>query len=393
MPPAPASGSSASLALDQGLLKRLTHYLITRCDPPQLVTCGSAEEMRDGSIAEAPTSDRRLVVINLDVLQLLDACWELADPLLTSNTLGTLEVLKAEVMNLFHGSNGGSDPERRSGGTPNVEVSLRLTHMPPTMPPGTCGSSLKQSCGCLVSLTGTMIRVTGKRVVPSSSTYRCGKCGQNRGIASDPFHRGDMRKPRCEEKSCKGEVLQLITQTWMDYAECRLQQRLEATGRMPRSILVALDDELTTKCTVGQLVEVVGVVRERWKNVYANAVPTIELVVWALNITPMDASQHATARDRDGADSVGTCFRPELVATEYKLSTSGFAAEAKLRAHLLASTCPQLSGVFGPRLGVLLAAVDGAVRSATSGNMQPSSALRVRSTIHMLLVGDPSTLV
>jgi DNA replicative helicase MCM subunit Mcm2 (Cdc46/Mcm family) len=374
---------------DGGLRARLVRYLVTRCDPPQVVASGTSSPDTPASTAQ---DGRQFITMNIDVLQLLDACCELADPLLSNNTLGTLEMLKSEVLNLFQLHAPGISVKAPSR---QMDVSLRLTHMPPTSLGGLGGSSLKQCSGCLVSLTGTMVRVTGKRVVPSSSIYRCGKCGNNSTVSSDPFHRGDTKKPRCEEKSCKGEVLQLITQTWMDYAECRLQQRLETTGRMPRSVLVALDDELTTKCTVGQLVEVVGVVRERWKNVFANGVPSIEMVVWALNIHAVDASRHASTREGDADAST---FRPELVATQYNiLGKETAAAESKLRSHLLQSTCPQLSGVFGPRLGLLLAAVDGAWRhggsstDAAAPTTAASSALRVRATIHMLLVGDPST--
>eukprot|EP00744_Colponema_vietnamica_P013755 GILI01019287.1.p1 GENE.GILI01019287.1~~GILI01019287.1.p1 ORF type:complete len:490 (-),score=71.30 GILI01019287.1:99-1568(-) len=56
-----------------------------------------------------------------------------------------------------------------------------------------------------------------------------------------------------------------------------------------------------------------------------------------------------------------------------------------LRTRLLMSTCPQLSGLEGPRLGVLLSSIGGAeVRDEKTGH-------RVRGSVHCLLVGDPST--
>ncbi len=175
--------SQATSGLEGGLRDRLVRYLVTRCDPPQVVACGASGS--DASHLADVQEGRRLIVMNLDVLQLLDACWELTDSLLSNNTLGTLDMLKSEVLNLFQQHT--APPPTIAGGvgqaskaSPAMEVSLRLTHMPPTSLGGLGGSSsLKQCSGCLVSLTGTMVRVTGKRVVSASSVYRCGKCGNN----------------------------------------------------------------------------------------------------------------------------------------------------------------------------------------------------------------------
>lgn len=169
----------------------------------------------------------------------------------------------------------------------------------------------------------------------------------------------------------------VIDQQWMDYTECRLQPRAVGNeGKLPRSITVTLDDELATKCSAGQLVEVIGVAKPRWKNTFAKAVPQIEVVVWAQNVVPRDESNTRRAVINDGRSAD---INPKEFADSFENNIS------LLRTRLLMSTCPQLSGLEGPRLGVLLSAIGGAeVKDEKSGH-------RVRGSVHCLLVGDPST--
>ncbi|KEG10999.1 putative DNA replication factor [Trypanosoma grayi] len=346
------------------LLKQLRTFFLECCEPPQCLTTAP-------STADSIPS-RSVWTQEVDCMQLLAACPSLSD-LLFFQTTTLVDALRQVCAEMCKGAGRCLNP---------ADLSPRLVHLPivgappPSMPP---------PGGVLIGVCGSIVRMNTKRVVPFVHRFKCPKCRETVEIASSPFDRAAKPKGRCERKECRGEELQQVGQVWMDYAECRLQQRSSLSGRLPRTLLVTLEDELTTKCTVGQLVEVVGILFPKWRATHPNSRPIIEPTVWALNINTMESHRDggsgsaATAPRRRAAGSMeGPTFSPESFF-------SSFCKDRLRRVIALAtSVCPQLSGLFAPRMAVLLAAVGG---TSTAGK----TSMHIRSTIHCLFVGDPST--
>lgn len=261
-------------------------------------------------------------------------------------------------------------------------ISLRLIHVPALM---TGLPSVPPAGGQLVQLCGSIIRMSTKRVVPYASRLMCPRCRTSVEVFTAPFDRAAEAKATCEQPSCKKEPMQVVGQVWMDYAECRLQQRSNQSGRLPRSVLVTLDDELSTKCSVGQFVEVVGLIFPKWRHTYPTSRPTIEPAIWAINVLPMEAYRGvAMSSTSSGAPRrrAGRADRPKFTPEQFFAS---FCKDRRRReVALVRSVCPQLFGLFAPRVAMLLCTLGGA---STAGK----TSMHIRSTIHCLLVGDPST--
>lgn len=364
-------------AYGKSIMERLREFFVHDCEPPRSGV--PAELQYEGGNSQSATA-RSLCTQEIDCMKLLASCPELGQPLYGS-TLDLLGTLRAESAALCREAAQTVRPD---------DISIRLTHLPtlsailPSLPPRR---------GQLVQVCGSIVRMSTKRVVPYAYRLMCPRCHAVVEDFTHPFDRAAQHKRKCERSECKKEELQVVGQVWMDYAECRLQQRSNQSGRLPRSILVTLDDELSTKCGVGQFIEVIGILHPTWRHLYPLSRPAIEPAVWAINVLPMEAYRGAALmagvggsaaaaanqqRRKNGRQSDRPKFSPEAFFTS-------FMKNKRRRGVALAnSTAPQLAGLFAPRMSILLSALNGA-------SMAGKTSMHIRSTIHCLFVGDPST--
>lgn len=339
----------------------IRRFFLQYCEPPVRVTEDTL-----------PSSARIVWTQRVDVMKLMIVCPEVAQQLL-EQPMQCIDRLRVVSGSLSQSSEAIITP---------TSLCIRFTHFPPVL---LNIPSIPPPQGRLVQLCGTVIRMSTKRVVPFSYRLMCPRCRQTSETFTTPFDRSCSTKITCDAPSCKREMMQVVNQVWMDYAECRLQQRSNVSGKLPRSILVTLDDELSGSVSVGQFVEVVGVLFPKWKQVFPSSRPLIEPTLWAINVTPMEAYRASSQGTLLGTSSsvnliegTSSLFIPELFFSSFK--------KRKLcrLVSLVRSTCPQLSGLFAPRLAILLATVGGAP-------LRGRASLQLRSTIHCLFVGDPST--
>ncbi|KAG5467071.1 hypothetical protein LSCM1_01252 [Leishmania martiniquensis] len=358
--------------------ERIRYFFVHHSEPPAPLSTHDGT----GTPAPHPTSSgtaagaaggRSVFIQEVDCMKLLDVCPEVGCALLTQTT-AVMDVLRVECAALC--------TEAGQIGILSSSISIRLTHVPVAM---TGLPSVPPAGGQLVQLCGSIIRMSTKRVVPYASRLMCPRCRETTEIFTSPFDRTAEAKAQCSQPACKHEPMQAIGQTWMDYAECRLQQRSNQSGRLPRSVLVTLDDELSMKCSVGQFVEVVGLAFPKWRHVFPSSRPNIEPAIWAVNVLPMEAYRGASTTTsgvvglrRRGGKTDRPKFNPEHFFTSFCKN------KRKRGVTLARSVCPHLSGLFAPRVAVLLSALGGA---STRGK----TSMHVRNTIHCLYVGDPST--
>nr|CCC92947.1 putative minichromosome maintenance (MCM) complex subunit [Trypanosoma congolense IL3000] len=355
--------AQGNVAVDDNLLRQLRTFFVECCEPPQCLTeLSSAESL--------PV--RNLWTLEVDCMKLMAACPSFCG-LLFYNTVALMDALKQVCADVCASAGRCLNPS---------DLSPRLSHLPTV---GSPPPSMPPAKGVLVSVCGSIVRMNTKRVVPLVRRLKCFKCNEVVELTSSPFDRSTKIKPRCSKKECKGEDLQQIGQIWMDYAECRLQQRHSETGRLPRTVLVTLEDELTRKCTVGQLVEVIGILFPRWHHTYPNALPLVEPTIWALNINAMDSFREggthtatSAAKRKHSSQVEKSTFTPESFFSSFGKDRFGRCTA------LVTSICPHLAGLFAPRMAIILATVGG---TSTVGKTR----LHIRSTIHCLLVGDSST--
>ena len=147
-----------------------------------------------------------------------------------------------------------------------------------------------------------------------------------------------------------------------------------ALGAIPRSIWVTLEDDLVDSVKPGDDVDVIGVVKKRWKAF--SKIPEertgISLAIKALNvnvqnnvvsnvIVKTDAEKEFRAfwRKHENRDVLG-------------------------RNRLLSFFCPQVFGMYTVKLALMVVLAGGGEKVDTAGT-------RVRGESHMLMVGDPGT--
>eukprot|EP00796_Vickermania_ingenoplastis_P006172 gene6172-4450_t len=339
--------------------EEIKRFFLQFCEPPLRVTGD-----------ESGAAGRVLWTQEVDVMKLLMECPTVSAQLFDC-PISLLEHLRCESAALSHTADHSITPS---------QLSIRLTHFPPVQ---AVTPTLAPSQGVLVQVCGTVVRMSTKRVAPFLIKRMCPRCRQVAECYTTPFDRSSSSKMYCESASCRREELQVVDQVWMDYAECRLQQRSGLCGELPRSILVTLDDELSVKCTVGQFVEVIGVFFHKWRQVYPGSRPVIEPTLWATNVLPMEAYRGAAnatlSVDQETPDSLSDGRPPcPLAFTPENYFLSFKKMKLNRTVSLVGSSCPQLSGLFAPRLAMLLATLGGTVTSA-------SPSIRIRSTIHCLL--------
>ncbi|PNH08574.1 DNA helicase MCM8, partial [Tetrabaena socialis] len=121
------------------------------------------------------------------------------------------------------------------------------------------------SIGKLVTLRGTVVRMTPVRPLVTHMVFICAKCGSRTELG---FADGLYAVPtKCAGNGCRSRTFtpHRSSARCIDSQKIRLQELLgadkAAEGQVPRSVEVELSGDLVHSCVVGDVVAVVGVVK------------------------------------------------------------------------------------------------------------------------------------
>ncbi|XP_011094707.1 probable DNA helicase MCM8 [Sesamum indicum] len=250
----------------------------------------------------------------------------------------------------------------------------------------------------LVSVRGTVIKVSTVRPLVIQMSFSCAKCGTT--ITCD-FPDGKFSPPtKCEMQACKSRNFNPIRSTArpIDFQKIRIQELLRSEhheeGRVPRTVECELTEDLVDTCIPGDVVTVTGIIRvinnymdigggkSKGKNqtLYYLYLEVVSITNSKSQSVPEDMQHTDTnARATEHSDLYSFCPRD----LEFIVKFSEEHGSDVFR-QILQSICPSIYGHELVKAGITLALFGGVQKHSRDQNKVP-----VRGDIHIIVVGDP----
>ncbi|DBA93068.1 TPA: DNA replication licensing factor mcm8, variant 3 [Trebouxia sp. C0005] len=258
------------------------------------------------------------------------------------------------------------------------------------------------SIGKIVSVKGTVVRISAVKPLIQCMTFTCTRCG---GEHQMRFPEGIYTPPTgCNLDGCRSKSFkpQKKSAQSLDWQKIRIQELSQAdkeeAGRVPRTLEVELTRDLVDSCSAGDLVTVLGIVKVLSTDAEAGGKGSKgtagkrSLFLLYLDAVSVVNQRGANQSCKDTTDQISQPIDhlPSHQATSFTLRDLHFivkfAQEYKGQQlkQLVHALCPAIYGHELVKAGVVLA-LFGGVRK---GNDDLAS-VPVRGDIHCLIVGDP----
>ena len=248
----------------------------------------------------------------------------------------------------------------------------------------------------LVTLSGTVIRVSAVRPLCTWLTFECCKCNslisveQPLGVFTQPRQCNSIKGKPC--RSFYFSPLRSHEQTInVDWQLVRLQETLHIEkGRIPRTIECFLTADLCDSAIPGDVVNITGVLMTKVatdsKNGFNNSSSfTHSLYIQALSLMNKNNRDNGPSGGIVDLDHSMSKSTYDFTLLDYSTVQEIHALKSELFKILVASLCPSIYGHEEVKAGLLLGLFGGSVKfSKGTKNKVP-----VRGDPHILVVGDP----
>ncbi|GER28680.1 DNA replication licensing factor MCM8 [Striga asiatica] len=252
--------------------------------------------------------------------------------------------------------------------------------------------------GRLVSVRGTVTKVSTVKPLVMQMSFSCFKCGTT--MTCD-FPDGKFSSPtRCDMQACKSRNFNPIRSTArpIDFQKIRVQELLKSEhheeGRVPRTVECELTEDLVDACIPGDVVTVSGFIRvinnymdigggkSKGKNqalyyLYLEAVS----VTNTKSQTAPDDMKHTDTNPTKAENLDLYSFSPRDLEFIVKFSEE---YGSDVFRQILQSICPSIYGHELVKAGITLSLFGGVRKHSMDQNKVP-----VRGDIHIIVVGDP----
>jgi len=236
--------------------------------------------------------------------------------------------------------------------------------------------------GKLVSIRGTVVRVSNIKPLVTKMAFKCNSCGEEQILN---FHQGKYISPTsCINFECRGKTFapqrsSKYTETvdWQNIKiqEIMLDEQREA-GRIPRTVECELTYGLVDSCTPGDMITVTGVVKVTTAE--ENGIRNKDKSMYFLYIHAVTISNSKEVKDGANEHGATDFTMKELYAIQE------IQCETNLFRLIVGSLCPAIYGHELVKAGLVLALFGG-----TQKYMDEKNNIPVRGDPHVLVVGDP----
>ncbi|KAA8516516.1 hypothetical protein F0562_016978 [Nyssa sinensis] len=278
----------------------------------------------------------------------------------------------------------------------SVKVNIRLHNYPESI---IALKNLKAAyIDRLVSVRGTVVKVSTVRPLVVQMSFTCMKCGTNimRNFPDGKF----SPPPTCVMHGCKSRTFNPIRSTArpIDFQKIRLQELLKSEhheeGRVPRTVECELTEDLVDACIPGDVVTVTGIIRVinnymdigggkskgKSQGLYYLYLEVVSIKNSKSQSTPEDLEDtNADARATELFDLFS--FSPRDLEFVVKFSEEH---GSDIFRQIVQSICPSIYGHELVKAGITLALFGGVRKYSMDQNKVP-----VRGDIHVIIVGDP----
>ncbi|XP_066964761.1 DNA helicase MCM8-like [Macrobrachium rosenbergii] len=233
--------------------------------------------------------------------------------------------------------------------------------------------------GKLVSIKGTVVRVSSIKPLCTRLAFTCLSCSQVQALI---LIEGRYAMPtscpvqNCRSRSFAPDRSHKLTET-VDWQSFRIQEIISDDqregGRVPRTVECEVREDLVDSCVPGDMITVTGIVKvsqlqEGSKNNRDKCM--FSLYVYASSVTNCKAGS-------DSASAAGIEFS---IKDYYAIQE--IQAEPQLFKLIIASLCPRICGHELVKAGLVLCLFGGCSRGG-------SDRVPIRGDPHILVVGDP----
>ncbi|KAJ6244873.1 DNA helicase mcm9 [Anaeramoeba flamelloides] len=240
---------------------------------------------------------------------------------------------------------------------------------------------LSEDIGSFLSFSGTVIRTGAVKMLEVRRQYECAKC-RYRFFVDRQLERYNQLEqilscPSPQKSPCKCTKFNKTKEESVckDYQEIKVQELFGkiGEGKMPRTMFVTLEDDLTDSSNVGDNVVVVGTILARWKMIMDSCKPDIDIFIKANSIRVKNT------------EILKTQVTEEMKAQFIKFWKHYSYSPLSGRNLILSSMLPQLYGLSTVKLALGLVLIGGVAY------FDDNSGVKIRGEPHLLIVGDPGT--